>query len=127
MISFRKYPLFVSALGVCGLFALGEGWCIFDWWRAARDAAVQFENKRTELHAMGGLTPAPTRTVATGIEADLARVQRALDAMQAELKGRGPAAERLRMTKVPATRPDAYFDLATFVEKTRELAKTHQV
>jgi hypothetical protein len=127
MISFKEYPLFVSVLGVCGLFALGEGWCIFDRWRAARDAAGQFENKRTELHAMGGLTPAPTRAVATAIEADLARLQRALGAMQDELKGRGPAAERLRATKVPVTRSDEYFDLATFVEKTRELAKTHQV
>ncbi|HVS53778.1 MAG TPA: Amuc_1100 family pilus-like protein, partial [Opitutaceae bacterium] len=31
--------------------------------------------------------------------------------------------ERLRAAKPPATRADAYFDLATFVERTRELAK----
>jgi hypothetical protein len=47
--------------------------------------------------------------------------------MQGELKGRGPAAERIRSAKVPAARTDAYFDLATFVEKTRELARKREV
>src|SRR6185503_7425931 len=38
-----------------------------------------------------------------------------------------PAAERIHSAKVPAARPDAYFDLATFVERTRESAKKHEV
>ncbi len=127
MSAFKKYPLFASALLVGGLLALGEGWCIFERWRASQEAAATLEKKRAELHAMGGLAPAPTRPIATAIEADLARAQRALDAMQAELKGRGPAAERLRTARVPGARTDAYFDLATFVEKTRELAKAQAV
>ncbi len=127
MSALKKYPLLVAALGVCGMVALGESWCIFDRVRAARDAATTFEKKKAELHAMVGLMPAPKREVATAIEADLARAQRALDAMQAELKGRGPAAERLRTAKPPAARTDAYFDLAAFVEKTRELAKAAEV
>ncbi len=127
MSAFKKYPLFASALLAGGLVALGEGWCIVERWRASQEAAVTLEKKKAELHAMGGLAPAPTRAIATAIEADLVRAQRALDAMQAELKGRGPAAERLRTAKVPAARTDAYFDLATFVEKTRELAKAQDV
>ena len=127
MSSLKKYPLFVAALSVGGLIALGEGGWIFERWRASRDAAVTLEKKKNELHAMGALAPAPSRAVATAIEADLARAQRALETMQGELKGRGPAAERLRTAKVPAARTDAYFDLATFVEKMRELAKTQDV
>ena len=127
MISFRKNPVFTSALALCALAALGEGWCIYDRWSASRAAAATLERKRNELHAMGSLSPAPTRAIASAIEADLARAQRALDTMQAELKGRGPAAERLRTAKVPAARTDSYFDLATYVEKMRDLAKKQEV
>lgn len=127
MSSFRKYPVFASLITLSVIAALGEGWCIYDRWKASRDAAKMFEAKKNELHAMGALAPAPKRDVAAAIEADLARAQHALDAMQAELKGRGPSAERLRTAKVPAARTDAYFDLATFVEKTRELAKAREV
>jgi hypothetical protein len=76
---------------------------------------------------MTALTPAPTREVAHAIEADLARAQAALAAMQTELKGRGAAAEHMLKARVPTARTDAFFDLATFVEKTRELAKKHDV
>ncbi len=127
MSAFRKYPWFSGALTACALVVLGEGWCIYERWSASREAAVTLGKKQAELQAMGGLTPPPTRGVATAIESDLARAQRALAAMQAELKGKGPAAERLRTAKVPTARTDAYFDLATFVEKTRELAKSNDV
>lgn len=124
---YRKNPLFAAALTLCALLVLGEGWLIYDRWEASRAAAKKLVQKEGELMAMRDLTPVPTRPVATAIEADLARGQRAVAAMQAELKGRGPAADRLASAKVPAARTDAYFDLATFVEKTRELAKKNDV
>lgn len=127
MSALKKYPIFAAALAVCGLAAVGAGWAIVDRWRAAREAAATLEKKKAELRAMGDLVPAPTRVVAAAIESDLARAQRALDAMQAELKGRGPAASRLQNAKAPVARTDAYFDLATFVEKSRELAKAQGV
>ena len=124
---YRKNPLFAAALTLCALLVLGEGWLIYDRWEASRAAAKKLVQKEGELMAMKDLAPVPTRPVATAIEADLARAQRAVAAMQAELKGRGPAAERLSSAKVPVARTDAYFDLATFVEKTRELAKKNDV
>ncbi len=127
MSAFKEHPIFVSALTICAAFVLGESWCLYDRWAAARDAAVTLEQKKTELHAMSGLVPAPTRAVAAAIEADLARAEQALAAMATGLRGRGPAAERLRTTPVPAARTDAYFDLATFIEKTRALARTQEV
>lgn len=127
MSAFRKYPLFSAALTVCGLLVLGEGWCIYERWSASRDGAVTLAKKRSELQSMAGLVPPPTREVAKAVESDLARAEKALATMQAELKGRGPAAERMRSAKVPAARTDAYFDLATFVEKAREFAKAHDV
>ncbi|MCX6942980.1 MAG: Amuc_1100 family pilus-like protein [Verrucomicrobia bacterium] len=124
---YRKNPLFAAALTLCALLVLGEGWFIYDRFAASRAAAKKLVQRESELMAMKDLAPVPTRPVATAIEADLARAQRAVAAMQAELKGRGPAAERLATAKLPAARTEAYFDLATFVEKTRELAKKNDV
>jgi len=57
----------------------------------------------------------------------LAKARSSLAAMQAELKGRGPAADRLRAAKVPAARTDSFFDLATYMERMRELAEKNGV
>ena len=127
MAVFKKNPLFASALTLCALLVLGEGWCIFERWQASRDAARKLEQKRNELHSMAGLAPPPTRDVAAAIEADLTRAQHALATMRTELSGHGPAAERIKNAKLPAARTDAFFDLATFVEKTRDLAKKQDV
>ncbi len=112
---YRKNPLFASALALCALLVLGEGWLIYDRFAASRAAAKKLVQRESELMAMKDLAPVPTRPVATAIEADLARAQRAVAAMQAELKGRGPAAERLATAMVPAARTVDYFDLANFV------------
>lgn len=124
---FRKNPLFATALTLCVLVALAELGLIYERFAASRDAAKKLEQRKADLQGMAGLTPPPTRDVATAIEADLARAQTALASMQNELKGRGPAAERIRNAKVPAARTDAYFDLLQFVERTRELARKHDV
>ena len=124
---YRKNPLFASALTLCALLVLGEGWLIYDRVQASLAAARKIAEKEAELGTMRDLTPPPTRPVATAIEADLARAKRSVAVMQAELKGKGPAAERLASAKAPAARTEAYFDLATFIEKTRDLAKKNDV
>jgi hypothetical protein len=124
---FRKYPIFATGLTLCVLVALGELALIYERYAASRDAAKQLQQKTQELQGMAGLVPPPKRDVAAAIEADLAKAQKALTAMESELKGRGPAAERIRTAKVPAARTEAYFDLATFVEHTRDLAKKNDV
>ncbi len=124
---FRKNPLFAIALTVCTLLALAELALIYERFAASRAAAKRLVQRRADLEGMAQLIPPPTRDIATAIEADLAKGQSALASMQNELKGRGPAAERIRSAKVPSARTDAYFDLATFVEKTRETAKRQEV
>ncbi len=124
---YRKNPVFASLMTLCALLVLGEMALIYERWSASRATAKKLVERQAELVGMRDVTPPPTREVAKEIEADWARAQQALAAMQGELKGRGPAAERLRSVKVPAARTDAYFDLATFVEKMRELAKKQDV
>lgn len=123
----KKPPLFTAALALCAVLALGELYLIYERFMASREAAKTLVARKGELQSMADLNPPPKREVAATIEADLAKARASLASMQAELKGRGSAAERLRAAKVPANRTDAYFDLATFVEKTRELAKKHEV
>ena len=124
---YRKYPLFAIGLTLGGAVAVGEAALIFERYTATRDAAKRLEQRQAELAAMAQLAPPPTREVAAAIEGDLAKAQKSLAAMQGELTGRGPAAERIRNAKMPTARTDAYFDLATFVEKTRELAEKNGV
>jgi len=124
---FRKYPFFAVGLTVCALLALAALGLTYERWAASREAVKNLAQRKGDLGAMATLSPAPTRDIAKVIEADLAKAQASLASMQTELKGRGPAAERLRTAKVPAARTDAFFDLATFVERTRELAKKNDV
>ena len=124
---YRKNPLFAAALTLCALLVLGELAFTYERYAAWRGAEKKLRDQTNELQGMSALTPPPTREVATAIETDLAKAQASLAAMQNELKGHGPAAERLRTAKVPAARTDAYFDLATFVEKMRELAKKNDI
>ena len=122
-----RSPVFVGALTFCAALAAGELYLIYERWSAARDAAAKLVQRQSELMAMATTMPPPTRDIATAIEEDLARAQTTLAAMQADLKGRGPAAERLRTARVPAARTDAYFDLASYVERLHERARRNEV
>ena len=124
---FRKNPLFAVGLTLCGLIVLGELGLIYERFAASREATAKLQKREGDLATMAVLTPPPNRDVATAIEGDLAKAKAALASMQGELKGRGPAAEKIRGAKMPGTRTDAYFDLATFVEKTREAARKNEV
>ncbi len=124
---YRKNPLFALAMTVCGLLVLGELALIYERFAASRAAEKRLSQRRTDLESMSILMPPPTREVAAAIEADLEKARQSLASMQAELKGRGPAAERIRSAKPPAARTDAYFDLATFAEKSRTAAGQHGI
>jgi len=118
----RSHPSFATALGVCGLLALGGIGCLIERTRAARQALAQLDQKRRELRAFAGLTPALNEDNAAQIEGDRAQASDALAALRMRLQGAGPAAERLRQTPAPGSSADAYFDLADFVERMRAQA-----
>lgn len=123
----RKSPLFIGALTLCGVLALGEGYLIYERWSAMRKAEAKLRQHENDLGAMASVMPPPSRPVAKAIEEDLARAEAALISMRSELKGRGAIVEKMRTAKAPTARTDAYFDLATYVEKMRELARKNEV
>ena len=70
---FRKNPLFAIALTICALLVLGEFALIYERFSSSRAAVKRLAQSRAELDGMGQLAPAPTREIATAIEADLAK------------------------------------------------------
>jgi hypothetical protein len=123
----KKFPLFKVALGLVALVAVGEGWCIYERYDAARLAEKKLSNARGQLQVVADTVPAPSRETAVQIEADLAKAQQSLATMQLELRGRGPTGTRLAALKPPVARTDAFFDLATYVARSRAFAEKQGV
>jgi len=120
MASFKSHSVFYSIIIALGLSAAGAGWGIYDRSTAARKSAATLAQKRTELNSLLTTKPVPSTESKAAVEADLHRTELALANMREELKGRGPTAEHLRSATVPAEPTDAFFNIATFVEKMRE-------
>ena len=124
---FKKLPLFKLSLGLIALTGVAGAWSIYERFDAARLTEKKLAKARSDLQAMADTVPAPAQETALQIEADLAKAKLALAAMQAELRGRGPTAARLAALKPPVARTDAFFDLATYVERSRALARKQGV
>lgn len=127
MASFKSHPVFYSLVGVLGLAALAGGWGIYDRSSAAAKNAKVVAQKRAELSSLLATNPVPSVESKAAVEADLKRTEAALATMREELKGRGPAAERLRSASVPSEPTDLFFNITTFVEKTREKAQAANI
>src|SRR4051812_49258494 len=100
----NRRSFFTLALVALAILAAGESWCVVERFNATRAAEKKLAQKRATLAAIASAAPAPSRENATQIESDLVRAQTVLAAMQSELRGHGPAAERLKAAKPPATR-----------------------
>ncbi len=119
----RRNPVFATTLLVLGLGALGEAGLIGERCVAARAARMRLDQASRELRALETIRPAPTRENAARIEAGLARVTLERGALLAELAPPGEEAEWFRDARVPARRPEAFFDIAVFVEAMRGRAR----
>ena len=119
----RKYPVFATSLLVLGLLVLAEAGGLTERCVTARTARKRLEQASRELRSLAAIQPAATPENAALIESDLVRTTRVLAAMQAGLATEGPRAARLRDTPAPEHRPDAFFDIAAFVEAMRARAQ----
>lgn len=118
----RKNPVFAASLLGLGLVVLAEGGLLSERWTAARAVRKRLEGVSRELRALAAVHPAPTPESTARIEADLARTTEVLAELRAELRLPGPDAAQVRDALIPARRPDAFFDLAGFVEAMRTRA-----
>jgi hypothetical protein len=89
----------------------------------AAEAGQLLEARRAELAGTATLRPFPSPENAAAVEADLESSQRVVAAMRASLRG-SPERAGAILAVPPASRTDAFFDLARFVERNRERANS---
>jgi hypothetical protein len=102
---------------------LAAGWYLHGSWRTAQAANLSLAQKHRECRRLTTLDPPATAAQAAAIEADLARAERSLAALQEELKNATPGAFRTEAVGAPASRTDAFFDLTGFVKDMRAQAE----
>lgn len=119
----RKFSAMAMALaGVVGLVLLEVGG-LLHYRAAARKADKELDRSRRELRSLSAVEPAPTRENAVLIEADVGRVSETLTIVERELLAAGVVADRFARAPVPIRRPEAFFDIAAFVEGLRTRAR----
>lgn len=121
MIRFQTHPVFCGLALMAVAAIAAEGWLLVAQRAAAVKTAAQFHRLEQERRTLAGASPFPSAANAAKIAAELARHERELAARRSEWLGktRGP---EFRET-APASSTDAYFDLAAFIEETREKAR----
>jgi hypothetical protein len=122
-----KWQRNLSVIAGCwlalGLAALGEGIGLSAQMKAlklARKAAAQGARELRSLHAV---VPAPTAETNHAVEADLEAAKEVLAELQEAAAPGSPIMERFAGAAVPAHRPEAFFDLAAFIDAMRLRAR----
>lgn len=123
---FKRHPLFASLLTFMALIVLVELFFVFRLRGEARAAAATYQQRKQELERLINQRPAPSLANQRAIAANLAEAEAALEAMRASLRGTGDTG-RLLAQPPPASRTDAFFEIATFVERMREKAAVAEV
>ena len=123
MNALRNFPVFVVATLVLGLGLLGEAGLIAHSRSTARAARKNLERVSRELRTLETLRPAPTPENVALVEAELKRATQMLSIEQEELRPVGDKAAHFFAAAAPVRRPDAFFDLAGFVEAMRGRAR----
>jgi hypothetical protein len=123
---YKRHPLFASLLTLMALVVLVELFFVFRLRGEARAAGALLQQRQEELQRLINQRPAPSLANQRAIAENLAEAEAALEAMRASLRGTGDTG-RLLAQPPPATRTDAFFEIATFVERTREKAAVAQV
>lgn len=116
-------PLFPAIAVLVATLVIAEGWLLVDGRRTAKIAVLDLARKQREWRRLAALKPAPTAEQAVIIEADLARADATLAALQKGLWNRDTIAGlRAPAGKTPVSRTDAFIELTGFVRNMRDLA-----
>jgi len=118
----RLNAVFATVMLVLALAVLGEAGLLGERWSAARAARKRLDRTRRELRTLAASQPAPTAENAALIASELLRATQVLDELRDELAPTGETAERY-FASAPTRRPEAFFDLAAFVEAMRSRAR----
>ena len=120
---FKRDPLIVGLIGAALVITAAEGW----WLSRVRGEAVRavslLELKNRERDDLRVKSPAPTEENELAVARDLASARTKLSEIETVFGGGAEAIAGISQTKPT----DAYFEIASFVEKARALAAQAQV
>ncbi len=120
----KRHPLFALVLVASAAAIMVEGWLL---WRATDDvrrARITLTQRQQELDWLAAQSPALSEGNTVALADDVAAAEKNIAALRTALAGR----QRGREAEEAPTRPiDAYFALASTVDKLRALAARQQV
>ncbi len=117
---------FKVALVVAGVIVLLEGVALYLSYGSREKEERRERRLARDFASMSQVSPSPTEAVAKQVEADVAAYEREVIRLETTLNG-GEFAKELSEEEVPRERTDAYFDLVSYAERLRTLARRHAV
>lgn len=127
MASFKSNPIFFTSLLLIGAVTAGEAWLIYSQRAEAKRVATEIQRKEQTLQNFAVANPFPSRENSDAVDADRQRAEQTLAAIRKELQSTGELAQKLAAVNAPQTSTDAFFDLAKFVERLRDVALNAKV
>lgn len=122
MSAVRKHPLFAAVLVVCAVAVAAEAWLLYQTWQRTERARTVLRQRQEERDWLARQKPAPTQENTEAIAADVAGAEKRLNELRKTIGDR-----KRGLSAAPKRPTDAYFALASFVEKARALAVRQQV
>ena len=117
---------FKVALIVAGVVVLLEGVALFLSYASLQKEELRERNLSRDFRSMSQVSPSPSEAVARSVKADVAAYEGEVLCLEAALSG-GAIAKELDEEAVPRERTDAYFDLVSYTERLRTMARRHAV
>lgn len=119
MASFKNNPAFFTSLLCIGAVTLGQGWLIYSQRAEAERLTKEVAQKQQLLQNFSFSNPFPSKENAASVEKDKLQAEKTLAEVRKVLQATSELAEKLANAKKPAASTDAFFDLASFVERMR--------
>ncbi len=111
---------------VAGVVVLLEGVALFLSYASLQKEELRERNLSRDFRSMSQVSPSPSEAVARSVKADVAAYEGEVLCLEAALSG-GAIAKELDEEAVPRERTDAYFDLVSYTERLRTMARRHAV
>lgn len=123
MASFKSHPFFYTSLLLAGALTAGQAWLLYSQRAATQRVAAEIAQKKQALDSFSFQKPFPSRENLAAVEADRLKIEATRDEIRTSLRATGEVAEKIAAAVAPASPTDAYFDIASFVERIRAQAR----
>jgi hypothetical protein len=127
MASFKSYPILSVSLLVIGAVTIGQIYLMIFQRIQTKLLAADIEQRQNLVQNFIHEIPFPSRSNQIAIAVERKQVEKTREEIRNLLRADTEPARKIQEAKVPSDRPDAYFDLANFVEKLRAEASRTKV